>query len=606
MVDVEKRGTIAVEDRLSLCPHLASYIDTRDTTPLTDGFIQVYNSLSHSNADTAGRLDVQVKGRTASGKLAPTSFPMSRTDLEAFRRHGTVLLFVAHVWPNGSWHGGLKYAILAPFTVGMFLSEMKKRAKSFSVPLQDLPEDPQAIESIVGIALKTQKQSFFLDSAIDLEGSRSFTINSARELNLDEPQVISSRTGDFAIEVENQDGVILPLNGEIHIFPASYTERPLGSSVRCGDTTYDTPTIRQTDASHYELKLSSGLHLTHSMGDGASHAGTTSLNLVANLAERVKDIDLFLALASGEPFFVNDQEFTLKMNKPQKHAELRSVRARLEDLLDLFDRLHVDPALIDLDDITDAQHATLRELGGAMRSEWGLSIEKTAHVNVEVGSWRLVVLLIRDEKTGAALPLSLFDPNSRDQFKLYRSDESGQSVEARATIYDAYADQDLSMILNLNLSSVVDAYQSISDVENVAWMANRFVLQLIHSADQSSARRQEFLDAADALNGWLAESDSEAVHTALNRFQIQARRPSGLSADHRASIRALRRQILRTHDASPMQEAGCAILLGDADDVQDCLGRLSQREREELESYPIWSLVDSQDPAALEQSALSL
>lgn len=36
VVDVEKRATVAVEARLTLCPHLVSYIDTNDRTPLTD------------------------------------------------------------------------------------------------------------------------------------------------------------------------------------------------------------------------------------------------------------------------------------------------------------------------------------------------------------------------------------------------------------------------------------------------------------------------------------------------------------------------------------------------------------------------------------------
>ncbi len=59
VVDVEKRATIAVEARLTLCPHLVSYIDTNDRTPLTDGFIQMYGSLGRKNDDMTERVDVQ-------------------------------------------------------------------------------------------------------------------------------------------------------------------------------------------------------------------------------------------------------------------------------------------------------------------------------------------------------------------------------------------------------------------------------------------------------------------------------------------------------------------------------------------------------------------
>lgn len=596
MVNVEKRATLAVEDVLSRCSHLVGFIDSNDKTPITDGFIQIYRGLSRKNEETIGRVDVQIKGRTVPQKLAPGSFPMTRIDLETVRRHGTILLLVVFVRPDGSYIGGPKYAILAPYTVAGYLIEMKRNARSFSIPLRDLPTDLAEVESIVHIAYRTKAQSHFPGSGRGiLERSTEITISSTRDLDFTEPVIISARTGDFVVEVKTPEGLVVPLGGEIQIFPASYSETAFAATVRCGPSAYTTATTRQVGPDKFELKLSDGLTLTHTFEDGRLQYCSASLQLVPNLLERIRDIDFFLAMADGSPLYLDDNELVSENISKGNHEDLEAVRARLGRLVRLLVFLHVDCRLIDVDAIDEYQRKQLGYLDGALFKGHRVKAEDTeataALVSSEIGQWRLYMLLLPHPDGAGGVAVDPFDPANRDRFRLYRTDESGNPVEANATVYDMLDREEFPLVLNLNLGSIVDAYELIAAEPSANWLANRTMLRLTHAADDCKPRRDEFLNAADALNEWIASREEPSARTTLNRYQIKARRPCGLTEDDRTAIRAVRRTLLRsdTEDAI-MGEAGCAILLGETEELSDCLARLPQETQDELRGYPIWSL----------------
>lgn len=596
MVNVEKRATLAVEDVLSRCSHLVGFIDSNDKTPIADGFIQIYRGLSRKNEETIGRVDVQIKGRTVRQKLAPGSFPMTRTDLETARRHGTILFLVVFVHPDGSYIGGPKYAILAPYTVAGYLIEMKRNARSFSVPLRELPTDLAEVESIVHIAYRTKAQSHFPGSGRGiLERSTEITISSARDLDFTEPVVISARTGDFVVEVKTPDGLVVPLAAEIQIFPASYSETAFAATVRCGPSAYTSATTRQVGPDKFELKLSDGLTLTHTFEDGRLQSCSASLHLVPNLVERIRDIDFFLAMADGSPLYLDDNELVSENISKGDQEDLKAVHARLGRLVRLLEFLHVDCRLIDVDAIDEYQRKQLGYLDGALFKGHRVKAEDTeataALVSSEIGQWRLYMLLLPHPDGAGGGAVDPFDPANRGRFRLYRTDESGNPVEANATVYDMLDREDLPRVLNLNLRSVVEAYELIAAEPSANWLANRTMLRLIHAADDCEPRRGEFLDAADALNDWIASREDPSARTTLNRYQVKARRPGGLTDDDRTAIRAVRRALLRSDtEEAIVGEAGCAILLGETEELADCLARLPQETQDELRGYPIWSL----------------
>lgn len=597
MVDVEKRATSAIEQQLSVCPRLVSYIDSNDKTPITDGFIVVYRGLGRKNEDITGRLDVQVKGRTTTSRIAPTTFSMTRSELAAIRHHGTLLLFVVFLRPDGSYLGSPKFAMLQPFLIDMLLDQAPKKRKSALINLRDLPTETAQIERIVDVSVHSQGQRMFTGAEYGvLERSTRLTIHSTKGVDLSTPVLFSPETGDFVIEVETPEGVTVPLSGVLEVFPGTYLERETDLTVSCGGVAYRNPRVQQIAEGRHKLTLSPGLSIELQFDEESERLESSSVNLslVDNLADRVRDIDFFLNLSSLGSITFNEATYGFDLNAHQPLNDLQALRAGLGELVELRGVLHADPALVSLADIDEKQAQQLHYLHASLIRKVGLSAAgdaKPVHVYEKIGSWRLSLLVLPGSEPDSWRYLDPFDPDNRHQFKIYRTDDGESVTEVRGTAYDGVTQQDFPSILNLNLGKVVDAYRVIAELPDTSVLANRCVLNLIHAADRCAARRTEFLDAAQNLNDWLTETEGATSTNLLNHWQTRARRPEGLTANERDEIRALRREILATSgETSALHETGCAILLGDREDVANCVGQLAQDEREALEGYPIWNL----------------
>jgi len=111
------------------------------------------------------------------------------------------------------------------------------------------------------------------------------------------------------------------------------------------------------------------------------------------------------------------------------------------------------------------------------------------------------------------------------------------------------------------------------------------------------------LNAANSLNEWIADQTGPSTTAILNRLQIAARRPDGLSDDNRRAVCSLRRTIIASGDSDVVvNETACAILLGDAEDIQECAQRLSEAQLDELQQYPIWNLAPTSLSVTLERA----
>lgn len=603
MVDTEVRGTVAVEDALSLCPHLVAYISKKDKTPITDGHIDLYSGLGRRKTEITGRLPVQVKGHLAPGKLAPSSYRMTRDELTSIRNHGTVLFFVTFLHRDGTFHGRPRYAILSPYFVDQYLDEFPKKQNSFSVPVKELPAAADEIERLVALAIRSQKQSVFFGSTDALiMRSKRFAVHSTSDLDFSTPLTISPRHGDFVIEVETHEGIIAPLPGVMEVYPPSYRERDVPINVRCGAVEYQGATIRQVDAEHFHLKLSGGMVLDLRSIEKLESASAI-LTLSDSFTERSRDVTFFVALASGQPLYMDGQQLAVEINEPAQFADLLAIQDQLDLLTELFDVLHVDPGLIDLSRVTEEQFAQLSYVHGSLlhRRSLRASGDESPLVYVEAGEWKLALMLLPDGEEQTLQCADPFAPEDRDRFRLYSTDEAGERIERQATVYDILDSTQLAEYVNTNLAQVVPAYEAVAEVRGTTWLAVRTMLNLIRAADVCERRRKVLLDAAEALNDWIAAKTGPSTTDALNRLQITARRPNGLGEDERRAVRTLRRDIVSGgRSSAALNETACAILLGDVDDIEECVARLEKSQLDELREYPIWNLV--QAPARMHEA----
>lgn len=599
MAHVEILATSAVQQRLGRCEHLVPYIDSNDKTPITDGFIDVYKGLGRRSEDITARLPVQVKGLTAHARIPPTTYSMTRTRLSTVRNHGTVLLFVVFVRSDGRYFGEPKYAILAPYTIDMWVNQTPQTKNSVAVPLRDLPKDSSEIEGIVSIAVLSQRQRMFEgQTGSVLDNATSITIHGTKPWELDAPMTFSPEHGDFVVEVETTLGMV-PLSGVLELRPGTYVEHQRDMTMRCGEVEYQGATLRQVDAQSWEVKPSPGITMSLVFEDQRLKTSSIVLTQVDGLADRVKDIDFFLSLADTGSIEINGGKYRFEMSRDQDPSDLRAARKNLGRLLELFEKLRVDARLIDMAEIDSEQHTRLRYLYASVVQNRSLNADngRTAYISEQLGPWQLSLFVLPAGEPGMWKYVDPFAPENRRQFRLYSMDDNGKREEITGTVYDGIKQENLSRVLNLHLDALVDAYRTIAELPETSYLANQFVLKLIQAADVEPRRCDEFLDAATSLNDWLIEEEPESIPNTLNRFQIRARRRQGLTATERSEIRSLRREIITSAaSTSAVHEIGCAILLGDPADISDCAGRLTEKELDDLQAYPIWNLVSTPAP----------
>ncbi len=96
-MDVEELACSEVRRAFSRCRGVKTIIRSSDSTPFTDGHIDLYKNDALKAEDHVGRVQVQVKGRTIkAGGLGRPSFRVRVVDLRAYL-DGGYLYFVVDV-----------------------------------------------------------------------------------------------------------------------------------------------------------------------------------------------------------------------------------------------------------------------------------------------------------------------------------------------------------------------------------------------------------------------------------------------------------------------------------------------------------------------------
>ena len=572
------------------CPRLKAFITTNDKTPFTDGHIDVYSGLGQSKENWTGRVTVQVKGRTratSSGQLR--KYPVARTDLQAFQKDSGVLYFVVTVDPSTS-HATPYFALLSPFAIASLLKSSSRNERQTSIKLKEFPKDPESIERIVALALKTREQNVAtgFDSVL-FDHIESFTLHTAFELNLDAPLTLAYGDSDFALELNTTGGLSVPLDGEFQIFPADYVTRSVDVTISSGTITYDRAAIKRIDENTAEARLSDGLQLLFSSTAG-THSTTVNVSPERTLAGRLKALEFFLALLDTRTITVNGTASPFQPASRTSNRKLLEHLATLRALAELLLSLGADIGLIDLDQLDEQQVRQLNVLyrGFVLGEEITDASAKIARVVQRVGQWHVTYLITSGSAPDKWQLVDPFSIESRRQFR--RGDKGNLADSVPVTAYDIVEDEHLPTMINMRLDSIVGAYETIADFASTFEEANHRVLALITAADRSELRMPVLLKAAEDLNEWLIAEQGDQPHHLINRWQIMWRR-GNLEAEQRGEVRMLKRELLRSADSrSDLALVACALLLGDEEEVDDLLLQLPQDGRDQLKKWPIWRI----------------
>ena len=586
---------IAVNELIKIlvrAPKLRAFIQANDRTPFTDGHIDLHRSVPISKKTWLGRVPIQVKGRS-SPKIdrESISFRIPRVDLEAYQRDSGVVFFVV-LTDKKSHESSVYYALLSPFAIASHLQAISS-GKAATVTLKPFPTDPDAATSVIALALKTRDQdaSQGIDSAL-FERMVSFTLHTAGPLDLDAPLILKTGEQDFALVMRTEDGMSIPIGGAISIGPAEYAEQHVDIEIACGPVVYKGGTSKRVSVNKTSLRLSPGLSLQLEL-DAERVSGQISLQLEADLASRLKSVQFYVSLMNTRMLTINGDSSPFAFAVGKEDRQLERHLHWLQQLRELFEHLHVDLSLIQLDKLDEQQVRKLRVLYQAFVKGEDVRLEdaEMSRALEWLGDWAIIFLILPGTTDGLWRLVNPFDLEGRMAFRLeaQRSDTKSYGV---ITAYDMLELDHFATVLNLRLDIIVDAYAAIAELPQSHDLANRTVLQLISAADAAPVRSTDLLQAAVALSEWLMSETVDNVIYKLNRWQALTRLKV-LSHDERDSVRSLRRDLRRGSQSTADKddvEIACAILLSESEEVAYLMEALPTARRAQIMSWPIWAL----------------
>ncbi|VXB06770.1 hypothetical protein CITRIK5_20244 [Citricoccus sp. K5] len=541
-MNVEHIAVHKIKGLLLECPHLEARIDENDRTPLTDGHLDIHSSTErHTKENFVGRVNVQVKGRTTGkdGKK-PKSFAISRDELEGFLKISGLLYFVVSIDQTSRQKTAL-YALLNPFKISRMLESMENGQQTTSVPLKKFPSSPPNIENIVTLAHKTQGQS--PETGWDNRLSQyieEFTLHTDRPWDLDSPLLLTDSEMDFSLVVKTEGGIAMPVDWDVRIIPASYVGEQTDLVVCSGEHCFQNPLRRRLDKDSFELELSEGLKIRIKTS-GEAQTGSISLTLRDNLGGRRRDIGFLLSCLDQAGFTINGRRVDHDVDDLEGEEDLRAHYRYLDRLHGLLMKLGFNVDLVSVTDITEKQSLQLKGLHEVLieGKELAQDLEHPGRIRQPIGPWSIELLCLQGSEPGEWRCWDLFDPNIGQQFALSVEDEQNHFDSFLVTPYEVLEEEMVPYTVNLNLPGVVDAYAALPATPKTFSLANHMVLRLIGASDLVDVRKNELLEAAEALNAWLNAQEPDQPRHQVNRWQIVTR-TRGLSEEERREIQKLR------------------------------------------------------------------
>ena len=588
-MDVEGLAVTSVRDKLARCPHLEPQIDIGDKTPSTDGHIIIYSDKRRRKSDSPRRIYVQVKGATfKEGATRPTgAYQISRADLKTYLELSGCLFFVVTMTKSGRKRK-VHYALLNPFRIHEILSEMRPDQDSVAVRLKKFPGTTEKIERIIHLAteMKVQRPQLGFDASV-LDSVSEISIHGLKKIDLSQPQEFDGTSSGFAIFMKSHGGAITPLPGLFSIMPQEYAGEPFPGSFSSNGVTFASPTRQRIDADTVDLHLSAGLtfRLTK-QPKGLS--GQVKITASDNLEERYRDLKFYLGCLEKQAITIDGERIAFEGTADSNSKEFVEHYRFLERVMILMEVLGIDAGLISMDMLDDKRTRQLAILNKALVEGQDVEghYESAGRLLQPIGPYNIQLLCVPGETSNNWRILDVFKAGELREHRVWVGSPDGTP----STPYDLLNDEELGRCLNLHLDHVVRWYADLESTSATFSLANVTVLRLIAAADSTEERKEGLLSAANELNEWLIEEDGERTHHIVNRLQIIARRGL-LSPEERSYARRLRRESTTLPgNTGNNVAASCSILLGQMEEAEDAVQRMSGEDQELFKTWPIWHL----------------
>ena len=596
ILDLEQLGTTAVINAISKTDRLKAFVNNGDKEPSFDGNIYIYDNDKYKK-NNIKRVSVQVKGKGTHSKAKNTiKYSISVIDLDNYMRNGGVVFFVVYINPETGEIKKIYYSELLPFKIKKLLKSKKDESKTISIKFNQFPTDKNKItELFLNFYSNSQKQISFISWEIpkieDLSkngmlDSVTFSYISVQENNgvASFPKILDGQElylyanikGNVAsvpidyfseitqIQISCVQELPVCVNGEIYY--SDFEKNITSDNIICkigSSVTIILPNIEFTEENIKNMSV------------------TFNINLKGSLKQRIRALEFLIAMFQNEnlefcnmSFAVNFPETELAKFQPSRYPEMLK---SYERILAVMEKLNVKKDL-PLDDFTVEDQWKLNALVDAI--EYGTPLkhvkgELSGVVNICFCGLRFMVLCEKQDD-GSYLLWDFFNK----QIDVYVLDEDKKSVYISK--YCVMSENDFLTADNLKLQSIVDDFKRIEPHQYIYKAGNNIMLEMLKAYDKRP--NKELFDAVQQIYAWLAQewkhNDEEFME--INKLQIM-RRERPLTFNEK--------QVLYHIAASSnnnMCRIGAFILLDEQLEAEYLLGAMSQNEKNEFMSFPIF------------------
>ena len=520
-------GVVAVRSFFNRLGYIKPYVNSDDTQPIWDGSLFIYNDREEFNNERLlFTVTLQVKAEEYHEEELPnsTSFDVELVNLRNYLIDGGVVFFHVLVGPE---RNQIYVAFLTKATIQKYI-ETARGNKFRTIRLEKIPKTYSTVVSRLR-TLHLQKTH----NLITYEEEKKYpnvqwAIDSFGLTESHNPlEYITSNPVNILAYV---DGLPEPLFVGEDAARIATTTLPQLFDISVNGKVYYHSFTREVKGNTQIVKFGKSVELTFKKEGPDSISVFVNIELKADsLEEIIHEVEFIVSIFETKEIFIGENKMDFSMNESAQ--DLKEWQTKLvfwKEVKDLFDLLHIEEPLNNIQAISDAEIKRLRTLIAGLlykKNVVGTNGMKTDHLEwISVSNLRILVFAryISDNKYRLE---QVFE-----HLSAYYHDSKGKPQTA--SVYSKVIAEDV-LASNIDWSRLLQSYRDITSINPEFFeRANWDVLWLIKWYDKT--QRTSILDAANELLSYIMQYDNQTTWRSVwkyNLLQIKARRNEPLSDD---------------------------------------------------------------------------
>lgn len=584
---------------ISRTNRLQSFVHDGDREPHWDGSVHVFSGAEKRETQSIGRVPVQVKG--ISKKRFHTKNPVFEariSDLTQYLEEGGAIYVVGAISASGVCE--LFYQSLLPYDLKKLLKNIEGNQRSKNIRLIRLPTNPEVLENLFCAFLHDRKAQLSLINSPD-----AFTLEQLQESNRISEVQLSIDYVDFngkyptpGLTIQYPHYLYASFNGASKVPVARMDElylesehRVINEPVSCGGKTfYDSyeGTLREQQC---EIQVGKGFRYVVSSAEETCDA---NFRAVGTMMERIHAASFMLTAIENHGFYAGSQFFALDgpiRGESTVKNQLTDFVRQLSDVQSGLRKVGYAGNL-NMDNISPEEWKYIRKFALDILNDTPVSLTFDPSFEKIAGKQSRIAIL-----SVASLKIALIcRPVGEGKFQCEslfyaRPELEIDGIRSPVLPYFLIDPENLISADNLDYQEMIASFDIAVYNQFSSNRGVQLLLAFLKSYDDSG--KQEQLQVADKLSSWLLKNNSDTpdpMHL-LNRYQTILRQRSLFEREIEDIL-----EVAESSDTLEQNKIGAYLLLGNHSAAKIHLNRLSDDEKREFMSFPIFHFFQEKEP----------